>query len=574
MAEVYKAYQPSLDRYVAIKVMHAFLARDPDFLGRFEREAKNVAALQHPNIIQVFDFDVHNGMPYMVMEFVEGGTLKSRIENLARLSEVLPLGETVRIVREIGRALSYAHQRSMIHRDIKPANMLLGSGGRVILSDFGIAKILTGPSFTMSGATMGTPAYMSPEQSLGQPGDHRSDIYALGVVLYQLGTGQLPYTADTPMAVMLKQVNEPLPNPRLARPDLPAGLERIILKALSKNPEDRFQSADELLAHLDNLETAARLPPVPAPQPVRPPSKPPMAGAPPPGHSGPPPARAKASGRPWFLAMLSVPVIILLCLGLGFGGLMLANAIGRSTPTPTAQATRRPTRTPAVEPTEEPTRQPTRTPADEPTETPTEEPTRQPTRTPTDEPTSDVIFEDDFSDDSIWETSEIDGTRLYYQDGQYIAEVFDGNWIVYGSPDMDPVSNISVAVTASSLKAQDATFGIICNLQDDGSFYYIGMGMDGYYGITLVDNDEHIALTGAADAVWTKTDAFALFEDVYYIQADCGADGTLRLYIDGQLIAEANDDTYTEGKFGLFAESILNLPVVVAFDDILVIPLE
>ncbi len=385
MAEVYKAYQPSLDRYVAIKVMHAFLARDPDFLGRFEREAKNVAALQHPNIIQVFDFDVHNGMPYMVMEFVEGGTLKSRIENLARLSEVLPLGETVRIVREIGRALSYAHQRSMIHRDIKPANMLLGSGGRVILSDFGIAKILTGPSFTMSGATVGTPAYMSPEQSLGQPGDHRSDIYALGVVLYQLGTGQLPYTADTPMAVMLKQVNEPLPNPRLARPDLPAGLERIILKALSKNPEDRFQSADELLAHLDNLETAARLTPIPPAFPSTPLSKPPMGAtlyvdAVPPV-AGAPPAGAKASGRPWFLAMLSVPVIILLCLGLGFGGLMLANAIGRSTPTPTAQATRRPTRTPAPEPTEEPPRNP-RPPTSQPRHPPRNPPASPPAPRP------------------------------------------------------------------------------------------------------------------------------------------------------------------------------------------------
>jgi hypothetical protein len=259
MAEVYKAYQPSLDRYVALKLMHAFLAGDQDFIARFEREAKNVAALRYPNIIQVFDFDVHNGAPFMVMEFIEGGTLKSHIEALSRAGTPLELGEAVRIIREVGRALAYAHQRSMIHRDVKPANVLLDAGNRVILTDFGIAKILTGPSFTMTGATVGTPAYMSPEQSLGRPGDHRSDIYALGVMLYQLATGQLPYEADTPLAVMLKHVNEPLPLPRTFAPDLPEGLERIILKSMAKNPDDRFQSADEMLAQLDDLSTARHL---------------------------------------------------------------------------------------------------------------------------------------------------------------------------------------------------------------------------------------------------------------------------------------------------------------------------
>jgi hypothetical protein len=264
MAEVYKAYQPALDRYVALKLMHAFLAGDQDFISRFEREAKNVAALRHPNIIQVFDFDVHNGTPYMVMEFVEGGTLKTHLENLARDGKKQALSEALHIIREVGKALAYAHQRNMIHRDVKPANVLLEPDGRVILTDFGIAKILTGPSFTMTGATVGTPAYMSPEQSLGRPGDHRSDVYALGVMLYQLATGQLPYEADTPLAVMLKHVNEPLPLPRTFMPDLPEGVERIILKSMAKNPDDRFQSADEMLSQLNNLDTATHLPIPPA----------------------------------------------------------------------------------------------------------------------------------------------------------------------------------------------------------------------------------------------------------------------------------------------------------------------
>ncbi len=259
MAEVYKAYQPNLDRYVALKLMHAFLAADQDFIARFEREAKNVAALRHPNIVQVYDFDVQNGTPYMVMEYIEGGTLKSHLEDLAREGKQLSIAEGVHTVEEVGKALSYAHSHQMIHRDVKPANVLLEVGGRVILTDFGIAKILTGPSYTVTGATIGTPAYMSPEQGLGRPGDHRSDIYALGVMLYQLATGQLPYEADTPLAVMLKHVNEPLPLPRTFKPDMPEGLERIILKAMAKNPDDRFQSADEMLASLGDLDNAQLL---------------------------------------------------------------------------------------------------------------------------------------------------------------------------------------------------------------------------------------------------------------------------------------------------------------------------
>ncbi len=259
MAEVYKGYQPNLDRYVALKLMHAFLAADQDFISRFEREAKNVAALRHPNIVQVYDFDVHNGTPFMVMEYIEGGTLKSHLEDLMRKSEKQTLSEAIHIVGEIGQALAYAHSRQMIHRDVKPANVLLENSGRVILTDFGIAKILTGPSYTVTGATIGTPSYMSPEQGLGRPGDHRSDIYALGVMLYQLATGQLPYEADTPLAVMLKHVNEPLPLPRTFKPDLPEGIERIILKAMAKSPDDRFQSADEMLGQLRNLDTARLL---------------------------------------------------------------------------------------------------------------------------------------------------------------------------------------------------------------------------------------------------------------------------------------------------------------------------
>jgi hypothetical protein len=537
MAEVYKAYQPSLDRYVAIKIMHAFLAREPDFLGRFEREAKSVAALQHPNIIQLHDFDVHNGMPYMVMEFIEGGTLKTQVEKLRSTHQRLALPEAVRVVREVGRALAYAHQRGMIHRDVKPANVLLGTGGRVILSDFGIAKILTGPSFTMTGATVGTPAYMSPEQSLGHPGDHRSDLYSLGVVLYQLALGDLPYDADTPMALMLKHVNEPVPVPRTLRADLPEGLERIIVKALAKNPEDRFQSAEEMLAQLDNLETVVRLTPLP-PTPAKPATPPPQgatvlmeppavndsaAGAPAVG-AGAAGAPARRGGRPWFLAALSLPVLALLCVGLGAGGLLLAYMAGVfGTPTP-----------------------------------------EQPT----------VLFQDDFSTtDNGWPTGEDENTRSDFRSGKYVLELLVDKWMIWSTPNMDTVSNVRVAVTVANLGADDASFGVVCNFVDNESFYYLGFGEDGYYAIVRVDGQDDVFLTSDENK-WEQSGAIAQNESTYEMEAECASDGTFRLYVDGAEIAEAHDDAFTEGTVGVFASSFDNAPVEVTFDDLVVTPLD
>src|SRR5512141_2645522 len=250
MAEVYKAYQPSLDRYVAIKLMHSFLAEEKEFLARFEREAKVVATLRHPNIVQVFDFDVENGVYYMVMEFINGDTLKSRLQKLEERGEWVSTDDAARIILAVGSALKYAHERGMVHRDVKPANVMITEDGQVILTDFGIAKIVTSSNLTASGAMVGTPSYMAPEQGMGQPGDERSDIYSWGVMLYQLMIGRLPYDADTPLAVVLKHINDPLPLPRSVKPDLPEPLERVILKSLAKNPADRYQKVGELMADL------------------------------------------------------------------------------------------------------------------------------------------------------------------------------------------------------------------------------------------------------------------------------------------------------------------------------------
>jgi serine/threonine-protein kinase len=259
MAEVYRGYHAALDRYVAIKLLHPFLADDPEFKDRFENEARNVAKLRHPNIVQVYDFeyDEEGDSYYMVMEMINGPTLKDRLFDLEVNKGLVPLAESIRIIKSAAEALAYAHQRSMIHRDVKPANLMLDDDGRVVLTDFGIAKIVTGAQFTASGGMVGTPAYMAPEQGLGDAGDERSDIYSLGVILYQLVTGRLPYDADTPLAIILKHVNSELTPPgRFV--DIPDDLEQIICRVLEKEPEDRYQTAIEFAQDLGLLDETGR----------------------------------------------------------------------------------------------------------------------------------------------------------------------------------------------------------------------------------------------------------------------------------------------------------------------------
>lgn len=261
MAEVYRAYHERLDRYVAIKVLHPFLADDPEFKSRFEQEAQNIAKLRHTNIVQVYDFehdDEHDNY-YMVMELIEGETLKDRVVELEQRGETLPYLEALRIIREAAEALAYAHSRGMIHRDVKPANLMIDRDNRVILTDFGIARIVTGGQFTASGGMVGTPAYMAPEQGLGEAGDERSDLYSLGVILFQLLTGKLPYEGENPLSVILMHLNEPTPLVRSISPNLPATVDQVIGKLMAKDPADRYQTADALIEDLRRLERGLAL---------------------------------------------------------------------------------------------------------------------------------------------------------------------------------------------------------------------------------------------------------------------------------------------------------------------------
>jgi tetratricopeptide (TPR) repeat protein/tRNA A-37 threonylcarbamoyl transferase component Bud32 len=252
MATVFKARQPVLDRYVAVKVLLPHQADTPEFRERFSREAKAIAQLNHPNILPVIDYGQDGDLIYIVMKYVAGGTLAER------LKRPIDLATTTNLVAQISAALDHAHQRGIIHRDVKPSNVLLDENEWVQLADFGLAKLLAGDLvLTTSGMSMGTPAYLSPEQGQGETIDRHADIYSLGVMVYEMVTGRLPFTAETPMGVIIKHIyDQPLP-PRGLNPAIPEALEAVLLKGLAKPIEERYHSAGELARALQQAVSDA-----------------------------------------------------------------------------------------------------------------------------------------------------------------------------------------------------------------------------------------------------------------------------------------------------------------------------
>lgn len=247
MAAVYKAYQAGMDRYVAVKILPQFFAGNPEFVKRFDREAKLIAGLQHPRILPVHDYGKAEDYNYLVMSLVDTGTLED-----VMTKGPIPLDQARDLLSQVGDALDYAHSKGVIHRDIKPSNILMDSRGNCLLTDFGIAKMVEGMTeLTKPGGIVGTPSYMSPEQGLGEDIDGRSDIYSLGVILYQMVTGRLPFSAETPVATVLKHINDPLPPPSKIKADLPRPVEAVILKSMAKSRDERYPTAGAFVKALD-----------------------------------------------------------------------------------------------------------------------------------------------------------------------------------------------------------------------------------------------------------------------------------------------------------------------------------
>ena len=539
MATVYKAYQPSVDRYVAVKVLPSQLAESKEFAARFQQEARIIAKLEHPHILPVFDYGESDGIAYFVMRYLEAGTLKERME----VGRPLPLNEIDRIFNQLTDALSYAHSHGIVHRDLKPANALIDSYGNIFLTDFGIAKLLesASPRLTQTDAIMGTPAYISPEQAQAQPVDQRSDIYSLGIILYEMVTGRVPYMADTPLAIIFKHVSDPLPLPSLIKPDIPISIEQVLLKALAKDPKDRFSTAAEFAAAwkraLDDKEPARRLAetvPPPAPRATT---------------TAPATKATSKPGRPtgWVIGCLAGA-----CLLFSIAGVFLV-ALNWQNLTPTNPVT------------------------DVPTQVPTNIPTDVPLPTETIIPISvgSILLSDDFSS-LQWGTGTNADSSVEYANEALQIIVFTKNWFVWSTPDDEDYQNVHMEVTVIDNDTDPNTaFGLMCNQQPavDSSFYYFAMTPAGQYAIAKATvNQDDVFLTN--NDKWATSGLIARDASSYRIGADCG-NGTLTLYVDGQRIASVSDSSYTNGGVAVFTWSAEEATSTnVSFDDFLMTSLE
>lgn len=545
MAAVYKAYQAAMERYVALKILPRHFADDPQFVARFEREAKLVAQLQHPHILPVFDYGQAEGYTYIVMPFVQGGTLTASLTG-----QPLPLSRIRQVISQVGDALDYAHARGMIHRDVKPSNVLIDERGNCLLTDFGLARIVEGSTdLTTSGTVMGTPAYMSPEQGSGKKVGPRSDVYSLGIILYEMATGRVPFTAETPVAVIIKHIQDPLPPARSLNPALPEGVERVILKALSKSPEDRFRSAGELVSAIQ-----AATPDILAPVDVG--EKPASPAAveststleyPQIKMQGPTPKVGPARTRsPWFWALIGT-VSLFAIIG-GFLALLpLASPI--QTPSQPSQVlpvvATAPLQVGATQ--YAPTHAPSVNPVQGPTIAATEYSVATPS--PSELNSGTLLFQEDFDgNENRWPTGHDGGDTYYMDGGEYhiIASERTASSVYWLTPANRPdqgFADFYLEAKARLIEGTqtDDTYGVLFRYSDDRG-PYIAMVSQAQQNYSVHDADQTI--------LWWTYSPKVFADGANTIGVLCKGD-SITIYINGTQVDSTQSDFSRSGGIGL-----------------------
>lgn len=585
MAAVYKAYQPSMDRYVALKILPRYFASDPQFVGRFEREAKVIAKLQHPHILPVFDYGEEDGYTYIVMPFVEGGTLADSLRG-----QPLTLTQIQRVIAQIGDALDYAYSQGVVHRDVKPSNVLIDPSGNCLLTDFGIAKIVEGTAqFTRAGGTFGTPAYMSPEQIEGEKLDGRSDVYSLGVVLYEMATSRPPFRAETPPAIFVKHLLDPPPPPRTLNPALPEAVERVTLKALAKDREERYATAGDMARELWAATGAAALSvdssevPDEAVGAVIVGEKPSITRAEPPTPATGIATQKTVAGLPALPFALGTGAILVVCLiALSIIGTRLFTVIelkqesisatqtsladslavqGIDPPAPLPTATHTSTHTSVPMPTERVVAlTPMALPAtDTPTSVPTADTPTPPSTTPL--PTGSaratalanavLVFEDDFSSNANnwWEGEYSDET------GDKVEQIIDGKfrksvvskqsaWNWSWVPDFsvkDFWLSVEVTVVEASGDPGDAQVAITFRENENDEYYEVEFANDNTYSVWLAQDDDWSRLQK-----WTPSDAVKMEPGVTNTFALLVMGSSFTLYVNEQELNTVTDTALGE----------------------------
>lgn len=575
MAHVYKAYQPSLDRNVALKVLPSYyIQQDQTFMARFQREAKAIAKLRHPNILLVIDYGEFEDIAFIVMEYVPAGTLKDRMQKTLSLTEIHSL------IGQVGKALDYAHKEGIIHRDIKPSNVLMPEPDWALLTDFGLARMVIGDNtnLTQSGMAVGTPAYMAPEQGQGLDIDHRADIYSLGVILYEMVVGEAPYSAETPMAVLVKHIVDPLPIISTANPDIPDDVQRIVLKSLAKDPEDRYQSAAELVQALGTIKDKygdwlAPTVAVPSADPAETFELPDHDNAP---TLVPEPTQEPEQKKPAFSwpflggfagAMTALAVLAVIAIVSGF---VAVNVFRNRADNMQAQAASETAEMIAFLATDTPTKTPKPSPTALPTETPPPPPTSVPTNTPVPSPTipipvsGDVLHTDDFSNaQSGWDNfGDPDFISDYYEDEYRIRMLnTEYGYLAIASQYFDAVS---VEVDAYLAEGSEKNgYGVICSFRDYDNFFMATISSKGLHDFWEVKADEFIWLGGDYE---NPHPAILGGNAVNHIRVEC-VDNTISLYVNHEFIGQVEANLHS-GDVGFWAEGFADGPIEIRFDNL------